>query len=65
MRVIAYTYEADLHCLDCTRNTFGDDDLGYAFTFDNEDQLINPVFSTDEILDYSVCGDCSQEIGGE
>jgi hypothetical protein len=24
MRIIAYTYEADAHCIDCTRNRFAD-----------------------------------------
>ncbi len=63
MRVIGYTYEADYHCVDCTENRFGQDDLGYAFTVDNEDNSIHPVFSTDEIQEYSACAECSVLIG--
>ena len=70
MNIIGYTYEADYHCVDCTENRFGQDDLGYAFTVDNEDNLVHPIFSTDEIAyswDYrnsfdTVCGDCAKEI---
>ena len=62
MNVIAYTYEADYHCIDCTKNRFGEDDLGYAFTVDNEGNPIHPVFSTDEVSSDAVCGDCLKEI---
>ena len=63
MRIIGYTYEADYHCTDCTEKRFGKDDLDYAFTVDNEDNPVHPVFSTDEIQDHSACGECSVIIG--
>tara|TARA_R100000808_G_scaffold42_2_gene244 strand:+ start:2510 stop:2971 length:462 start_codon:yes stop_codon:yes gene_type:complete len=63
MNIIGYTYEADYHCIDCTEKEFGKDDLGYAFTVDNEDNPIHPVFSTDEIQEYSACAECSVLIG--
>jgi len=62
MNIIGYTYEADYHCVDCTENRFGQDDLGYAFTVDNEDNLVHPIFSIDEIDSDAVCGDCLKEI---
>ena len=55
MRIIGYTYEADYHCTDCTEKRFGKDDLDYAFTVDNEDNPVHPVFSTDEIKEHSAC----------
>ncbi len=62
MSIIAYTYEADFHCHDCTlaRAQAG----GFVFNSanmdldehgirveatDNEGNLIHPVFSTDEL----------------
>ena len=63
MKIIGYTYEADYHCIDCTEKEFGKDDLGYAFTVDSEDNIIQPVFSTDEIQEYSACAECSVLIG--
>jgi len=59
MKIIGYTYEADYHCIGCTEKEFGKDDLGYAFTVDSEDKMIQPVFSTDEIQEYSACAECS------
>ena len=74
MNIIAYTYEGDHHCIACTENRFGQDDLGYAFTVDNEDNLVHPIFSTDEWQEYDpsfladnptqylACGDCLEVI---
>jgi len=59
MSIIAYTYEGDYHCVSCTENRFGQDDLGYAFTVDSEDNPIHPVLTTDEIQERSACADCS------
>ena len=61
MKIIAYTYEADYHCIDCTEKRFGQDDLGYAFTVDDEDNPVHPVFSIDEIDEHPVCGDCLED----
>jgi len=60
MRIIAYTYEADFHCVDCTLSRFGT----YANLDqceDSEGNSIHPVFSTDEVYE-PVCGDCLEEI---
>ncbi|MDR0779312.1 MAG: hypothetical protein LBF16_01260 [Pseudomonadales bacterium] len=75
--VIAYTYEADVHCPDCTSDRFGPnsayDRLHLPGDFDEhavpydatdrEGNPIHPVFSTDEMLDgpYS-CGTCRERL---
>jgi len=70
MDTIAYTYMGDYHCIDCTENQFGKDPFLYAFTLDNEGNLINPVQSIDEWMEldqghlsenpiqYLACSDC-------
>jgi hypothetical protein len=73
MKIIAYTYEAGVHCPDCTRARFKDqpldglsnDDLDqhwlrYGLT-DREGNPIHPVFTTDE-HDFTHCGDCGTEL---
>ena len=60
--IIAYTYEADIQCPNCTRNRFGDavdDDLNPPV--DQEGNPIHPVFMTDEI-DINNCGICGDEL---
>ena len=73
MRIIAYTYEADVHCIDCTNKRFGATPT-YRIHRDNEGNLVHPVFSTDEWQEldegflaenptqYLVCGDCHEII---
>ena len=75
MRIIAYTYEADCHCLDCASNRFQiephkrsawknihlDENYIPMTQEDVEGNLIRPVFSTDE-LPTTHCGTCRQEI---
>ena len=72
MNIIAYTYEADYHCPDCTRKAYalgqlltGDTVRGYDEhtlpfdTTDAEGNRVHPVFSLDELP----C-DLSVEAGG-
>lgn len=79
MKVIAYTFEADLHCIDCTlkrhaagRFTMADplglgsgkDENGVPYAAtDREGNAVHPLFPTDE-MSFNVCGDCMQEIEG-
>ena len=42
MHPIAYTYEADIHCPDCTETRFGRSDSGFIAE-DSEDSEGNPV----------------------
>ena len=86
MRIIAYTYEADYHCIDCTNRRFAYYHTGivreehvdwwgiYVDQSDNEGNLVNPIFSTDEWqefdesflaenpIQYLACGDCHEVI---
>ena len=76
MRIIAYTYDADVHCVACTTRRFGAfkgivktlmqergqcDEHGIDEPTDSEGNLIHPVFSTDE-HDFTHCGDCHQPL---
>ena len=73
MNIIAYTYEADTHCIDCTNKRFGATTT-YRIHRDNERNRVHPVFSTDEWQEldegflaenptqYLVCGDCHEII---
>ena len=70
MRVIAYTYEADVHCPTCAANRFAHSSVSgleldehgiwYGHT-DREGNLIHPVFDIDE-HDFTHCGDCHEEL---
>ena len=73
MNIIAYTYEADTHCIDCTNKRFGATPT-YRIHRDNEGNLIDVVLSIDEWQEldegflaenptqYLVCGDCHEII---
>lgn len=77
MRVIAYTYNADVHCPQCTKFDSGMkrltlkspvlvsdlDEHGLSDKLnDREGNFINPVFSTDEQINPLYCGDCGVKI---
>jgi len=56
MKVIAYTYEADIHCRTCAIDRFPTLATTGEAT-DREGNPVHPVFSTDEI-ELSHCADC-------
>ena len=66
VELVAYTYEADYHCLDCTFARFTDGDYLEWLTgeqvveqwIDNEGNPVHPVFDTDEYDTPLVCGTC-------
>ncbi len=72
MRIIGYTYEADIHCVDCAFNEavvgslkrqpplFVDsDEMGMALDLvDREGNKVRPVYSIDEGATAAYCGDC-------
>lgn len=74
MRVIAYSYDADIHCIGCTQgrlansgfkfpvNDRRDEHLIPENAVDSEGNKIHPIFSTDENSDGLYCGDCHEEI---
>jgi len=76
-RIVAYTYEADVHCPDCAAHhaftgllrrmpplRLDTDEHGLAFDLiDREGNPVHPVFSTDERGDsLTHCGDCGAEL---
>lgn len=68
MNIIGYTYEADQHCVTCTKKRFegcGDATNGFKdehglhkYQKDGEENLVRPMFSTDEQLETPFCGTC-------
>lgn len=70
MRIIGYTYEASVHCVDCARTRFlSNSTLGTLDEHglrtdarDNDGNPIHPMFSNDEQLDPQFCGDCRGEL---
>jgi hypothetical protein len=71
--VVGYTYDADVHCVACTRgyivNTgqtldpddIDDYDLAEQFT-DSEGNELHPMFAGDEYMETEYCGDCGEVI---
>lgn len=61
--VIAYTYEADVHCMECTIRRFGILELLACEAKDSEGNPVHPVFSTDEIAEpQEGCGTCGEPL---
>lgn len=55
--IIAYTYESDTHCPECTAEKFPPADI--STLLDSDGNPRHPVFSTDEIPAEGLhCGDC-------
>ena len=69
MRIIAYTFEAAMHCPDCTLARFRgetgtQDEHGVAlFPIDREHNPVRPVFVTDEISETN-CDTCKRSLNG-
>ena len=69
MRIVAYTFEADVHCPACTARRFGgikwmgdDDEHGVPErATDLEGNRVHPVFVTDE-HNFTHCGTCGEQI---
>lgn len=60
--VIGYAYDADVHCVDCATEKFGDA-LDAEDTEDSEGNPLHPIFASEEGPEHgSRCGDCSEEI---
>ena len=61
-KIVAYTYEADLHCVSCAMERFGP---GSTDSTDNEGNPVHAVFDTDEIEDPDAgCGTCAEPLDG-
>lgn len=75
MKIIGYSYCADVHCPDCAARDaavgilkrvpllqMGTDEHGLAYDLvDREGNPVHPMFTTDE-YEFEVCGDCRQEL---
>lgn len=62
--IIAWTFDADIHCCACTRKRFGPDvETADPAPEDSEANEIHPIFASDE-TDPSgeYCGDCGVEV---
>ena len=69
--ILGYTFEADYHCINCTRERFPQhegrlDQWGVAEdSYDQEGNIVHPVFSSDSAEEsiYCVqCGDIIKEV---
>lgn len=77
MKIIGYTYDADIHCPDCATHAaavgimqrvpplnMGVDEHGLALDLvDRDGNPVRPVFDTDEASDTH-CGDCREPLHG-
>jgi hypothetical protein len=59
--VVGYTYEADLHCIDCATGRFGESLNSRRLPIDREGNEIHPVF-LDQVTDTDACGDCRRRL---
>lgn len=69
-QVVAYAYEADLHCIACTLERFNfsqEEDLDFACAIDKtpvdrEGNEIGAVFGNAEFEHSQYCADCGDEL---
>lgn len=61
MKIIAWTFEADIHCPECALKRFGPA-LHNVDTKDSDGNPLHPVFSTYELEPGTCCGDCLEVI---
>jgi hypothetical protein len=57
MYIVAWTYEADIHCNKLAEERFGWKALHDGTAIDNEGNSVQPIFDTDEYELPLVCGD--------
>lgn len=60
-RIVAYSYEGDVHCTSCARDEFGDA-LDNPNVSDAEGDPLGVVFATDKRPEGLFCGDCNEEL---
>jgi len=65
-RIVAYTYEADIHCVDHAESRFGMQEGKYwvrESATDSEGNRVHPVFTSDHDGDnLATCGDDNNQI---
>ena len=57
--IVAYSYDAAIHCVECTMNKFNNNPDNAE---DSEGNPIHPVFASDEGWENDCCDDCSKLI---
>jgi hypothetical protein len=58
--IVAWTYEASIHCPDCAYERFGND-LHKPTTVDREGNKLHPVFLHEEWqIEGDCCSDCKE-----
>ena len=66
--IIAYTWDANIYCIRCTRERFPNDGTELdehgvpVDACDDEGNPIHPKFSTDEVLANIYCDRCKDEL---
>ena len=63
MRIVGYTYDADVHCDTDAYDAFGDELFDEVNPVaDSEGNEVQPIFSTDEDTYFDHCGDCGEAL---
>lgn len=74
MQVIGYGFDADIHCVDCTKTrrflqridlpmADGEDEHGLPYAaIDSEGNYLSPVFDIQENSENETCGDCGEAL---
>lgn len=57
--IMAFAYDAALHCPDCAAKT----DMDLEGAVDSEGNVVTPVFADSEDYDGQCCNDCLCELG--
>jgi uncharacterized protein YuzB (UPF0349 family) len=58
--IIGYTYEADIHCTQCSEARFPS--LANGEAEDGEGNPVNPIFAYMDDMTNEVCADCKEEL---
>ena len=65
MNIVGYAYEADVHCVACTRRRFHAEPGNHGrldHATDSEGNPVTPIFDIDENADDEHCGDCGEKL---
>ena len=62
MRIVGFAYVADIHCMDCAREDFGEGIFNESLE-DREGNPVHPIFEIDESA-LCHCGDCGERLIG-
>lgn len=62
--ILGYSFEADLHCVECSIARFGEDGLAAdSEVTDSEGNTPKPIFACEASLEDR-CGDCEEPLFG-